>query len=110
MRIILWQINQEEDRENEINIWVTETKIVEFIQQVLYFCKPRIDTYAELVKDQATHLLILLASSDESNIASVVCKLEYNLIAIVSELMCSSEQSMPVRVNCCWVLSNFCAD
>ena len=91
-------------------VWIAETNLVNFLQQVLSFCKSRIDTYAELVKDQATRMLILLSSSDESNIGVKVINTDYRLLEVVGELLCSNEQSMPVRVNCFWVLANFCGD
>ena len=72
-------------------MWVAETKLVDFIERVLTFCKPRIDTYAELAKVEATQLLIYLSSSDESNITIKVINTGYQLLSIVCELMCTDQ-------------------
>ena len=40
--------------------WVRQTQFIPFIVQTLLFCRPRIDTYAELLKDKVAQLLCKL--------------------------------------------------
>ena len=91
-------------------VWVSETKLTEFLVITLKFCMPRLDTYAELVKEQATMLIVMLVAH-ESNIAVKTCgDLSNCLLDTIGELLCSDIQCLPVRINCIWIFANLCAE
>ena len=91
-------------------ILVTETKLLEFISESLKFCSGRMDTYAELVKDSATNLLVVVSASESSQYAYSLCELSLSLIEILGELIQDERQSAPVRYNICLILGNIAAE
>ena len=49
---MLTEWNWNDDSEFRLVEWVRQTQFIPFIIQTLLFCRPRIDTFAELLKDK----------------------------------------------------------
>lgn len=98
------------DKKEDIAELTKLTPLLPFISRTLAFYAPRLDTYSEIYKDQATSLLILMSSVENDETTSgQICNPELQLLEVFGTLL-TSDQLIKIKLNVLWVLSNLIAE
>eukprot|EP00353_Schmidingerella_taraikaensis_P012965 CAMPEP_0185568820 /NCGR_PEP_ID=MMETSP0434-20130131/1661_1 /TAXON_ID=626734 ORGANISM="Favella taraikaensis, Strain Fe Narragansett Bay" /NCGR_SAMPLE_ID=MMETSP0434 /ASSEMBLY_ACC=CAM_ASM_000379 /LENGTH=91 /DNA_ID=CAMNT_0028183443 /DNA_START=252 /DNA_END=527 /DNA_ORIENTATION=- len=53
------------EEELNLRVWVRQIGLIEFVMQLLHFCRSRTDTYSELAKDMVVKLLKKLSLEED---------------------------------------------
>lgn len=110
LRVITLWLEQTPEIANDLSLVVFKTNILDFIKFFLSFNLTQVDTYAEIFKEQATSLLIVLVAH---NNAEEIVKAVINTSGLMETLGqvlnsdCTSEKS---KRNILWVYSNIIAE
>lgn len=110
LRVITLWLEQTPEVANDLSLIVFKTNLLDFIKFFLSFNLTRVDTYAEIFKEQATSVLIVLVAH---NNAEEIVKAVINTPGLMETLGqvlnndCTSEKS---KRNILWVYSNIIAE
>lgn len=78
---------------------------------MLLFCRPRIDTYPELLKEKACELLCKFSlENDDGQICAELCKPEHGLLDLLGDYLNDPSQSDPVKSHLLTTFANICAE
>ena len=71
--------------------WVRTTNLIEFVKEMLNFCMKRLDTFAELLKEQAAKLLCIYTNeADDGQICAELCK-DQGLLELLGDYLNDSQ-------------------